>query len=284
MTERRELLPAALALDAEPFSDAELDNVLTHPDDDVAKETNAGRFEVLDARSAEWTMRKLAGLQVEIAERLQEADWYATHIEQWKEQETKPLIRRARHFENLLADYAYRIRQKTDAAVKSISLPSGEISTRGKDGAVKIVLTDREEFMRWVDTVVPTFAEKLFARLEPRPITEIREHVKLARVPGHRHITFDDGCEIDVAHDGTPIDELEEGEGVSCPVCGGAGRVIRYVDEIGEHFRIEVDFDSEDPMMVEAATTSFFSWMTDRPVPGLDVQPDEITVTVKPHV
>jgi hypothetical protein len=166
--------------------------------------------------------------------------------------------------------------------VKSIKLPSGEISTRGKDGAVKIVLTDREAFMRWVEEVVPTFAEKLFARLEPRPITEIRQHVKLAKVPAHRHLTFSDGCEYDVALDGTP--RIGDGEEFVCPVCEGLGRAVRYDDEIGEHFRIEVDFDSDDPMMVEAATTSFFSWMTDRAVPGLDVQPEEITVTVKPHV
>lgn len=286
MTERRDLLPAHLALDDEPFTDDELDNVLTHPDDEVALDTRAGRFEVTDARSAEWTMRKLAEMRVEIAERLHEALFYAEQIERWKEQTTAPLVRRARHFENLLADYAYRLRTQTDGAVKTVKLPSGEVATRGNEDGGKIVLADRDAFLRWVDEVVPTFAESLFTRPEPRPISEIREHVKVVRVPEHRRVEFDDGHVVTINLDGQWIDELEEGAAVVCPVCDQPGRTIRYDDVVADHYRIEIDFDATmiDPLLAEASTTIFFETMRDRAVPGLAYEPNEISVTVKPYV
>jgi hypothetical protein len=292
MTERNELLPAALAISLEPFDDDELDAALAVDSEDEPVHHTLDpyvpaplRWEIEDGRAAEWAMRKLAACKVDLVARLREASWYSAQIDAWREQETKPLIRRANYFENLLADYAYRIRTESDAAVKTVSLPSGKIETRGKDDGGKIVLDDREAFMRWVEEVVPLFAEKLFARLEPRPITEIREHVKLVKVPAHRTVEFDDGCSIDVPLEGEPLDELEDdGVAVTCPVCSQPGRTVRYDDVISAHYRIEVDFDSEDPRMVEAATTAFFSQMTNRAVPGLGFEPNEISVTVKPHV
>lgn len=134
-------IPADLALDAEPLSEADLDAV----DQGEHAPEAVRRWEITDDGTAEWAMRKLADVQARIAGLEARRDNWMERIAIWFEQATKPLASKAEFFTAHLSSYALR-RREVDGT-KTLRLPSGAVSTR--QPGPKVVVRDEEAFRAW---------------------------------------------------------------------------------------------------------------------------------------
>lgn len=115
------------------------------PDDEIADDPEAReRFEVTDADSAMWAMRKLyeRGERVEeVRERgrveLDRLDRRKRAVEDWVEQQTADDRRFMQYLHALLAGYAAR--QRRDGKGNTVSTPYGQVTTRKAQDRVEIV-------------------------------------------------------------------------------------------------------------------------------------------------
>lgn len=175
-------IPAELAGDAPPLTDAELDAyfgyvdeqaseaavdpetvdewLTTSEDDGVAESVAArvARWRITDDGAAEWALRKLAEAQAEQEElRLRAEDWTA-RITAWFTQASKRPAQLSAKMEALLELYALERRAETGTA--TLTLPSGVVSTREAKPAAGV--EDDEAVAEWIDlrlTIPPSNAE-----------------------------------------------------------------------------------------------------------------------------
>lgn len=87
---------------------------------------------------AEWAIRRLALARAAIADVDLELAAYVEQVEAWAAKAKERPLRHVEHFQALLADYMLR-RNEADPEVKSINLPSGEITSRAAGGGWKVV-------------------------------------------------------------------------------------------------------------------------------------------------
>lgn len=141
-----ELLPAELSLVPEPFSDDAIDGTLI---ENGGEAVMAKRWFPEDDDAAEWAMRKLAAAVDDERAVVERADAYRERIAAWEETERARPARRRLFFKSLLERYGLVQREATDR--KTINLPSGTISTRGRADE-QIVLTDPAALLEWANT------------------------------------------------------------------------------------------------------------------------------------
>lgn len=193
-------IPHELALEQEPFSEQELDEVLdTGPlspeqlaelEGHLAPELVAvHRWQIEDDQAAEWAMRMLAAIDLETSGIREQAALWVERINAWRNEATGRLHQRADFFDAQLRMYAIRVR-RADPKRATISLPSGKISTRAPKEP-KVEIANEEEFVKWAAETLPEEEfEQVVETVEKARILAIR---KLVRVDSRNVIDNDDG-------------------------------------------------------------------------------------------
>lgn len=119
---------------------------------DEMTEDQRERFTITDDRAAAWAMRKLRGIRAKQAENSQVYVDEIARLDRWLSEVNAPLDRSASYFESILSDYAARCRDDEQDGRKTISLPTGKISTRTLQPKWSV---DPETFMQWARTAHP---------------------------------------------------------------------------------------------------------------------------------
>jgi hypothetical protein len=261
-------LPPFLALAGdEPFTDAELDEVLSTgldvPEGHPLARVTAWRIE--SDEDAEWAMRKLVEV---VAERepidLQHDEW-VRRIEANRKALVEPLSRRQARWELLLEDYVLRVRDASAGKVKSIKLPSGKLATTGSDEAVE--LADEEAVLAWVNTLPEPERAELLSK--PKPLVSalrkragiVEQHVVETRFKARLFCEHLVGMRTE---DPFPDAPWKAGDEVPCETCGTRQRV--------ELVEIETE---------ELATKVVLDTTTGEPIPGVTIRPPKVTPRVE---
>lgn len=187
-----EPLPPELALEAEPFDLATLDDDLAHPDRDNYPDRYMGRWQISDDGAAEWAMRRLAEADANLRTLSQQATDWSKRIQEWFEQRAKPLERRADFFRDHLHRYALARREAGAGA--TLVLPSGKVGTL--PGRVRVEVDDA--FREW-------------AKANPsHPL--VRATYDLAKAEASRELVDKDGLAVDGQGEAIPGVKLVQGE------------------------------------------------------------------------
>lgn len=144
-------------------------------------------FRIEDDPTAAWAMRKLRRLRKKQASNVAIAQAETERIADWLRTVNKPLEDNAQYFEGLLTDYA--IRQRFEDDRKTISLPSGKVSTRTVAPKWEV---DAEPFLAWARVNAPTLI-----RIKEEPnLPAVKESVIPAFAQGDQHTAVDENGEV----------------------------------------------------------------------------------------
>lgn len=131
-------------------------------------EEERAAFRVLNDRMATWAMRKMAEKVARTREVEATAAAEIERVQAWLDRERQKSERESEWFESLLADYAYRERER-DPRRKSIPTPYGTVRTREKQPA--LVIEDAGQLLAWAKETHP----ELVRVVEDVPLAAIRE-------------------------------------------------------------------------------------------------------------
>lgn len=178
-------LPAALAVEIEPFTDDELDAAI---DAIWAGEVDAipakvGNFELTDEGRAEWAMRKLVEYSLRVRDIDARHDDWVERIERNRAEEKRRWEARAAVFDKVLERYAV-LRRAANEKDATIHLPSGTVSTK-KPKAPTVHIGNEEAFARWARTnLPPDERDKVLVEVPKVYVSELRKlHVRVQEVP-----------------------------------------------------------------------------------------------------
>ena len=119
---------------------------------DLADADRPERFRVDDDSAAAWAMRKLRAIRKRQDSNRLIAEDEIDRVNSWLDEVNAPMDRHAAYFEGLLRDYALRCRENPDDGRKTLSFPSGKVSTRpGSDRWT----VDPDAFLPWASTAHP---------------------------------------------------------------------------------------------------------------------------------
>lgn len=178
-------IPAALAVEIEPFTDEELDAAIDAilAGDEQAVPAKVGSFELTDEARAEWAMRKLQEYGIRLAEENRQRDEWVERIEANRREVTGRLEARSRVFVVALERYAV-LRRQANEKDATISLPSGTVKTT-KATKPSVHIGNEEAFARWARTnLPPEERDKVIVDVPKVYISELRKlHVRTVEVP-----------------------------------------------------------------------------------------------------
>lgn len=178
-------IPAALAVEIEPFTDEELDAAIDAmlAGDVDAVPAKVGNFELSDEARAEWAMRKVREYRLRLAEIKRQHDDWVARIEQNREEVSGRLEARVRVFDVALERYAIlrRVANEKDA---TIALPSGKLKTT-RDKQPTVHIGNEEAFARWCRAnLPPDVRAKVVVDIPKLYISEFRKlHTRVVEVP-----------------------------------------------------------------------------------------------------
>jgi phage host-nuclease inhibitor protein Gam len=250
-----DLLPPDLALDEPPLTDEEVERFISArveyenaPADALLPP--APRWRIEDDGAAEWAMRKLARERQAFEDAHDQALAWCARIDKWWESTSAPLVRRIRWWEGHLEDYA---RRQREAGRKTVSLPSGKVSTRPVPASVKVA--DEAQVLAGLPAEVRKLVVKESVRLrELQAATAVARTATVHLACGH-------------SFEAVVLDPKELGPSVVCPSCGEQeGRGPE------EHAVVGVDLSAPIPVLKSNR----------KPIPGAIVEPERVSVTVKP--
>ncbi len=204
--------------------------------------------------SAAWAMAHVAQAEKALSDLTAQAvEWYG-RIDEWLVKESAPFRRTKAFFEGQLERWALDLRE-ADPKRKSVSLPNGKVQTTGK--SAKVVVTDDEAMLEWALAHAPGIVRKRTTTFVS--LTELRQVVQARKVETVAWVTNSCGCKVSVRDD-EGLDLPEVGTLVeSCSECG-AEALIGKIEPLAYRW---------------LATTEDGAH-----VPGVDVQPDEVTAKV----
>jgi hypothetical protein len=248
-----DLLPPFLAVDEEPLTDDEVAGFVQAAAVDEEDDPHRPRWSIDRDEEAEWAMRKLAHEERALGTTNDQADDWAARIQQWRDEATKPHKATAAFFRGALEDYARRQREEGRL---SVPLPSGKVSTREVPAKVKVnheatVLASLPAEIR--DQVV----EESVRLRELQKVTAVARTATVYLSCGH---SFD--CVV--------LDPSEIGPQTNCERCLSEGVLIGQ--DPAEVRIIEVELSAPIPVLKT----------TRKLVPGAIVEPERVSVTVKP--
>lgn len=105
-------------------------------------------WSITDEAAAEWAMRHVAGIDVELRQHVDRRDEWSAKIDRWFDQASGRLLRRRAFFQAHLIDYGARCRAADPKAPKTLTLPSGRITSSDRKAQVKVV--DDELLAAWL--------------------------------------------------------------------------------------------------------------------------------------
>lgn len=138
-------IPAELATVAGP-PDAYIDALTEATVNDDGAVEAVERWRIDDDGTAEWAMRRLASLREALGEARAMRDAWVARIDEWFNAASGPHSRRVGFFEAHLSDYARR-RREADPTAKTLSLPSGKVTSRA--AGARVVVAHDEAFLAW---------------------------------------------------------------------------------------------------------------------------------------
>lgn len=97
------------------------------------------RWAISDDGAAEWAMSHVAAIDVEVIELTQRRDEWQRRIDAWFTHGSERLLRRRSFFAAHLIDYGARRRDANPKAPKTLSLPSGRITSSDRSATVRVV-------------------------------------------------------------------------------------------------------------------------------------------------
>lgn len=103
---------------------------------------------LVDDGAAEWAMRHVAQIDVELRALAERRDQWAAKIDRWFDQASGTLLRRRSFMVAHLIGYGAARRAADPKAPKTLSLPSGKITSRDTKPAVRVV--DDEALAAWL--------------------------------------------------------------------------------------------------------------------------------------
>jgi hypothetical protein len=245
-------LPPALL---SPGSDVEQwVGTIASTDDDLDLPEQVQAWRIDGTGSAAWAMAHVAQAEKALSDLTAQAvEWYG-RIDEWLAKESAPFRRTRDFFAGQLERYALDVRE-ADPKRKSVVLPSGKIQTTAK--SAKVIVTDEEAVIEWARTHAPDAVKEQTVTL--LSLTQLRAMVKARKVETVAWVTHSCGCKVSVRDD-EGLDLPEVGTLVeSCSECG-AEALIGRIEPLAYRW-LAVTEDGAH-------------------VPGVDVQPDEVTAKV----
>lgn len=184
-------LPADLALDDDeaPFDLDLLDEVLGDtmmaqlveagaiPEDEIPERVQpVRRFQIDDDGLAEWAMRHVAELDQDLAVIAAQDRAWKLRIEEWRARTTRAAEARRRFFTGHLEDYQRR-RRHANPKAKTLSLPSGKVTSTTTGGTAKVV--DTEKVVAWFEEKFPDHFADVVKIEETIKVVEWRKVVRV---------------------------------------------------------------------------------------------------------
>ncbi len=182
-------IPAALAVEIEPFGDDELDEAIDAIWAGQEVPAKIGNFELTDDARAEWAMRKVADWQLRVNEINMQAEEWKLRIEQHRIEQTRRLEARIAVFEIPLAQYGINHRLRTKEA--TTTLPSGKIKTTQSKTATVFIDSDREaQFVKWAQAHLPEEQLDVVVKFTPKTyVSELRKlKLRVVDAPDGEHV------------------------------------------------------------------------------------------------
>lgn len=223
-----------------------------------------------DDGAAEWCLQHLASAEEALSARQRLADDRISLITEWRERVSKPLVQSIAHWRGLLEDYVLRRRAESKDKVKSISLPSGELSTRASAEAVEIEAKDA--LLAWL--LPRTELESTWCEYKPFP--------KLAVIKAAVEVVDGSVCRYcgeplvrGMSHGNLPRLWLAA-SGDRCPTAKGLGAFLTPMEAPGFGIYAHAPFmEDGEEKVIRVATYN------GTPVPGLAVRPPSVSAIVK---
>lgn len=125
-------------------------------DEAAQLEPGAGVWGVHDAGQADWALRKLAKVRIELEQVQTLAAERRLAITAWEESEVERLRPQEDNWSSLLAIY-HRKRLADDAEVKTIRFPSGQLTARKQPDTVEI--EDEATVLSWLKEHSPFYVK-----------------------------------------------------------------------------------------------------------------------------
>ena len=244
-----DLMPPNLAADP-PIPDDELDDRL-NPD---TRSTEP--WEIGSVGEAEWAMRHVAEADQHIRQvNAQVAEWQARN-EKWQADQVAKAEARRAFFAHHLERYMLDQRVESGGKVKSLDLPSGQVKTRASQP--KAVVADVDEFVAWVET---TGHDDLAPAVRKPALKALRAETEIVEVIDEARLILGSGDIVPCCRTGW-VGMTDEHMGAGqVPTVGDtvAGARVEHVEILHAHWAVRLD---------------------DHTVPGVDVDPGGVTVTV----
>lgn len=244
-------LPPALL---SPGSDVEewVGEVATAEPDALPERVQAWRID--GTGSAAWALAKVAEAEAAIEDATAQAvEWYG-RIDAWLVEQSAPHRRTLNYFTGQLERYALDVRE-ADPKRKSLVLPGGKVQTTSK--RAKVIVTDEAAVIEWAKRHCPLAVKR--ETVTKLLVSELRTRVHARKLLTLAWVTNSCGCKVSVRDD----------EGLTIP---DVGTLVESCSECGA----EALIGKIEPLAYRwLATTEDGAH-----VPGVDVQPDEVTARV----
>jgi hypothetical protein len=243
-----DLLPPFLAVDEEPLTDDEIAGFVEASAVD-GEDPHRPHWSIDSDEEAEWAMRKLVYEERALRTINDQAEDWAARIQRWHDEATKPHKSTAAFFRGVLEDYARRQREEGRL---SVPLPSGKVSTRNVPASVKVV--DEATVLAELPQEVRNVVVKESVRLNL-----FQKATAVART-ATLHVSCGHVFEVVI------LDPKEIGPETVCGICSKVDDPDSLVAITG------VELSAPIPVLKT----------TRKPVPGAIVEPERVSVTVKP--
>lgn len=204
--------------------------------------------------SAEWALAHVAQAEAALEDLTAQAvEWYGK-IDEWLSSQSAPHRRTRDFFAGQLERFALDVRD-ADPRKKSVVLPSGKVQTTAK--GAKVIVTDEDALIEWAYVHAPEAVKR--KTVTSVGLTELRQVVHARKVETLAWVQNSCGCKVSVRDD----------EGLDLP---DVGTLVEKCSECGA----EALIGKIEPLAYRwLATTEDGAH-----VPGVDVQPDEVTAKV----
>lgn len=234
-------IPPELAIDDEPFTLEQLDAELhSHGDPDAAAAHTVERWTITDAGAAEWAMAHVAAIDANLAELAEQHAAYLERIERWHKAAASKLDQRRGFFAAHLERYAAEHRARDPKRNKTLSLPSGKVSST--ETHPKVAIADEATLIAWArDHMTDEDLAEVVKVTESAKVMELRKRVQIVRQPVGWEVELDCGHMAFLPPadpDGQPwVPNRIRADGVVCERCDPdpiTGFPLRHAVTVGD--------------------------------------------------
>lgn len=262
-------IPPDLAVDEEPFT---LDRLDVHMDDPVALAPEVAAFQIDSDDLAEWAMAHVAEIDAGLRLLEEQTEARLARIRRHSEAASSRLLRRREFFEAHLVAYAREFRSRDPKRNKTLSLPSGRVSS--VESQAEVTVRDDEAVAAWARSTLPDDLIAQVVKVTTKVLVpQLRKHAEVAQRACGIRLGLDCEHQLDV-----PLAD-ENGEATIIPTGADDAPIWRC------------PFCEPDPIEGEPARTVVHAETLYEPVvrdalmqeiPGAEVAPGRITFTVQP--